>query len=343
MARGAADCMTPLKSQYIVMKHVSILIPQGECSVTTIEGTYQMLLRVNGYLEESGEEPMFTVQLVGERPEVRMKEGRFRICPDVMAADVPCTDLIFIPSVHGDKTHINRENQALLDWVVVQHKQGAAVASLCIGAFLLAGTGLLNGRNCTTHWEMAGEFRAMFPDVNLVEDKIITDENNIYTSGGAYSWLNLIVYLIEKYCGRAIAVNCAKGFQVDFQRTSQSPFIIFSGQKDHEDEIIRAAQDYIEKNCHARISVEELADRLILGRRNLERRFKKATGNTVMEYIQRVKMEAVKKSLETSRIGVNEVMDRVGYTDPKAFRTIFKKVTGLSPLQYRNRYNREYV
>jgi len=324
-------------------KHVSILIPEGECSITNIEGTYQILLRVNDWLVEAGEEPMFTVQLVGQCAEVRMKEGRFRICPDVMMSDVRRTDLIIIPSVHGDKPRILSENRPLLDWVTDQYKQGAAVAALCIGAFLLAGTGLLDGRSCTTHWDFAHAFREMYPDVNLVEDKIITDENNIYTSGGAYSWLNLILYLVEKYCGREMAVTCSKGFQIDYQRMSQSPFIIFSGQKDHEDEAVRAAQDYIEKNCHCKITVEELAERLILGRRNLERRFKKATGNTVMEYIQRVKMETVKKSLETSRVGVNEVMDRVGYTDPKAFRMTFKKVTGLSPLQYRNRYNREFA
>jgi transcriptional regulator GlxA family with amidase domain len=325
------------------MKHVSILVPDGECSISTIEGTYQILLRVNDWLVEAGEEPMFDVQLVGQSDEVRMKEGRFRICPDICFSDVRVTDLIIIPSVHGNKMRINEENRLLLEWVADQYRQGAAVASLCIGAFLLAATGLLNGRSCTTHWDFAHDFRAMYPDVNLVEDKIITDENNIYTSGGAYSWLNLIVYLVEKYCGREMAVTCSKGFQVDYQRVSQSPFIIFSGQKDHEDEAVRTAQDYIEKNCHCKITVDELAERLILGRRNLERRFKKATGNTVMEYIQRVKMEAVKKSLETSRLGVNEVMDRVGYTDPKAFRMTFKKVTGLSPLQYRNRYNREYV
>jgi len=325
------------------MKHVSILVPDGECSITTIEGTYQILLRVNDWLIEAEEEPMFDVQLVGQSTEVQMKDGRFRIHPDVCFTDVPRTGLILIPSVHGDKVRINEVNRPLLDWVTDQYRQGAAVASMCIGAFLLAGTGLLNGRSCTTHWDFAHEFREMYPEVNLVEDKIITDENNIYTSGGAYSWLNLILYLVEKYCGREIAVTCSKGFQVDFQRASQSPFIIFSGQKDHEDKAVQAAQDYIEKNCHCKITVDELAERLILGRRNLERRFKKATGNTVMEYIQRVKMEAVKKSLETSRLGVNEVMDRVGYTDPKAFRMTFKKVTGLSPLQYRNRYNREYV
>jgi transcriptional regulator GlxA family with amidase domain len=148
---------------------------------------------------------------------------------------------------------------------------------------------------------------------------------------------------VEKFAGRDIAVTCSKGFQIDFQRSSQSPFIIFSGQKDHEDHVIRTAQEYIEKNIHSKTSVDDLASMLALGRRNLERRFKKATGNSVMEYIQRVKMEAVKKSLETSRLGVNEAMDKVGYSDPKAFRVIFKKVTGLSPLQYRNRYNRAFA
>jgi len=325
------------------MKHVSILVPDGECSITTIEGTYQILLRVNDWLEEAGRPPLFNVQVVGLHRETRMKNGLFCINPDVVIQEVDRTDLILIPSVHGDKAKILEENAPMLTWITRQYRAGAAVASMCIGAFILAGTGLLDGKCCTTHWEFTGEFQRMFPAVRLVEDKIITDENNIYTSGGAYSWLNLILYLVEKYAGREIAVLCAKGFQIDYQRDSQSPFIIFSGQKGHEDVAIRTAQDFIEKNFHSKITVDELASMLALGRRNFERRFKKATGNSIMEYIQRVKMEAVKKSLETSRLGVNEAMDRVGYSDPKAFREIFKKVTGLSPMQYRNRYNREFV
>ena len=325
------------------MKHVSILVPEGECSVTNIEGTYQILSRVNDYLADLGQPPVFTINLVGIHHEIRMKRGLFTVCPDILIHDLTHTDLILIPSVHGDKRKILADNKDLLAWIVQQYHGGAAVASLCIGTFLLAGTGLLDDRICTTHWDLAGEFREMFPTARLATDKIITDDNNIYTSGGAYSWLNLIVYLVEKYAGREIAVRCAKGFQIDIQRNSQSPFIIFSGQKDHKDIAISTAQEFIEKNIHARITVGQIATMLSLGRRNLERRFKHATGNTVMEYIQRVKMEVVKKSLETSRLGVNEAMDKVGYSDPKAFRIIFKKVTGLSPLQYRNRYNREFV
>jgi len=325
------------------MIHVSILVPEGDCSLANLEGTQQILLRVNGYLHDAGRDALFDVHLVGHLKEVSMKNGLFRVCPDQLIHEIGHTDLIIVPSVHGDKQKIVADNRPLLSWIVGQYEKGAAVASLCIGAFLLAGTGLLDGRSCTTHWEMAEDFRKMYPAVHLVEEKIITDNDNIYTSGGAYSWLNLILYLVEKYAGREIAVTCSKGFQIDYQRSTQSPFIIFSGQKEHEDLPIKKAQEYIEKNIDSRVTVDGLASMLALSRRNLERRFKKATGNTVMEYVQRVKMEAVKKSLESSRLGVNEAMDKVGYSDPKAFRMIFKKVTGLSPVQYRNRYNREYV
>jgi transcriptional regulator GlxA family with amidase domain len=177
--------------------------------------------------------------------------------------------------------------------------------------------------------------------VELVEDKLITDEHGIYSSGGAFSYLNLVLYLIEKYAGRDIAIICSKVFQIDIERVSQSAFVIFNGQKEHGDEPIKKAQTYIEDNYQEKITVDQLADMLALGRRNLERRFKKATANSVVEYIQRVKMEVAKNSLESSRENVTEVMYNVGYTDPKAFRATFKRITGLSPNEYRSKYNRE--
>ncbi|HYG02221.1 MAG TPA: helix-turn-helix domain-containing protein, partial [Chryseosolibacter sp.] len=169
------------------------------------------------------------------------------------------------------------------------------------------------------------------------------DEHGIYTSGGAYSYLTLVLYLIEKYCGRAAAIFCAKIFAIDIDRESQSPFMMFSGQKEHEDESIKKAQEFIESNFQEKITVDDLADRVALSRRNLERRFKKATSNTVIEYIQRVKIEAAKMSLESTQENVNEVMYKVGYTDTKAFRNTFKKITGLSPVQYRTKYNAQVL
>jgi transcriptional regulator GlxA family with amidase domain len=183
-------------------------------------------------------------------------------------------------------------------------------------------------------------FKEMFPDVHLVSEKIITDEDGIYSSGGANSFWNLLLYLLEKYTDREMAILFSKYYAIEIDRFSQSPFIMFQGQKDHADDVIKKAQNFIEHNFQERITVEQLASMLALGRRNLERRFKKATSNSIIEYMQRVKIEAAKKSLETSSENVNEVMYRVGYTDSKAFRNTFKRYTGLSPIQYRSKYNR---
>src|SRR5665811_978347 len=171
-------------------------------------------------------------------------------------------------------------NAPFIPWIVQQYNNGAEVASLCIASFFLAATGLLDGKQCATHWSAANNFRAMFPDVRLVDDKIMTEEDGIYTSGGAYSFLNLLVYIIEKYAGRELAILTAKAFMIDIDRISQSPFIMFQGQKTHDDEPIRKAQEFIEKNFDDKITVDQLAGMLALGRRNMERRFKKATSNT---------------------------------------------------------------
>jgi transcriptional regulator GlxA family with amidase domain len=213
-----------------------------------------------------------------------------------------------------------KANRLLIEWIAKQYKNGAEIASICTGAFLLAATGLLDGKSCSTHWTAADNFRTMFPKVNLKADKLITDEYGIYTNGGAYSFLNLIIYLVEKYFDRQTAIFCAKVFQIEIDRNSQSAFTIFTGQKLHGDEIVKKAQAYIESNLQERISFEHLSSEFAVGRRNFDRRFIKATGNTPVEYSQRVKIESAKKALETSRKTINEVMYEVGYSDVKAFR-----------------------
>ncbi|MBA2249201.1 MAG: helix-turn-helix domain-containing protein [Chitinophagaceae bacterium] len=323
------------------MKHISILIPRGHTSVVNIEGSHQIFNEVNSIRKNQGLSPLFKVQLVGICKDTSQRNGLFTIDPDVMIDDVKKTDLIIIPAIHGAGNTMMEQNQKFVPWIINQYKGGAEVASLCIASFFLAGTGLLNGKQCATHWTAANDFRAIFPEVNLVDDRIITEDDGIYTSGGAYSFLNLLVYIIEKYAGRDIAVMISKLFMIDIDRVSQSPFIIFKGQKTHDDEPVKKAQEYIENNYEEKITIDQLASMFAVGRRNMERRFKKATANTVTEYIQRVKIEAAKKNLESGRKNVNEVMYEVGYSDTKAFRTIFKRITGLSPVNYRNKYNRE--
>lgn len=324
------------------MKHISILVPE-EAVLAAVSDPRYMFTAVNDFLKKAGKDPLFKVELVGLSKEVLLNQGTFSVHTDVLLKDVKKTDLIFVPAISGDLQVALEKNKDLVPWIVKQHALGAEVASLCIGAFLLASTGLLNGKKCSTHWIYANEFRNMFPEIILVDDKIITEEEGLYSSGGANSYWNLLVYLVEKYAGREMAILTSKFFAIEIDRKSQSPFIMFNGQKKHEDEPIRKAQEFIESNVTERISVEELAIKFAIGRRHFERRFKKATNNTPVEYIQRVKIEAAKKHLENSRKNVNEVMYEVGYSDTKAFRTVFKKITGLSPIDYKNKYNKGAV
>lgn len=324
------------------MKHISILVPEGAI-LGSLEGSRQLFTQVNEFCRAKGEPAMFQVQLVGLSEEVSLSGGLFTVNTDRVIGAVDSTDLIIIPALDGDIREAVEKNRAFIPWIIDQYASGAEVASLCLGAFLLASTGLLKGKKCATHWMATNDFRKLFPDVNLVTEKIITDEHRIYSSGGAFSYLNLILYLIEKYAGRDIAILSAKVFAIEIERDNQLSFTVFQGQKSHEDEPIKKAQEYIEQNYQDKITIDQLASMLALGRRNLERRFKKATANTVVEYVQRVKVEAAKISFESSRDNVNEVMYTVGYTDTKAFRTTFKRITGLSPMEYRNKYNREVV
>ena len=328
------------------MKHISILVPVGEAVLSSIIGPYKVFNAINQYLVRSGlqTQQIFDVELVGLNKETLLYDGIFSIRPNKTINEVKKTDLIIIGTINGDFKKEIEANYDFVPWILEHRiKNNTEIASLCVSAFILAETGLLDGKMCTTHWSACELFKEMYPKVNLLTDKIITDQDGVYTSGGAYSFLNLVLYLVEKYSGREAALWCSKMFEIEFNRESQSQFTIFRGQKEHDDKPIKDAQQYIENNFGEKISVEDLATMFALSRRNFVRRFKKATSNAPLEYIQRVKVEAAKKSLETSQNNVSEVMYSVGYNDNKAFRSTFRKYTGLSPKEYRNRYNRENI
>ena len=322
------------------MKNICILIPQDAVPAAIVDPRY-MFSAINQFLADAGKEPAFNIQLAGLTPQVLLNNGAFSVNTDVNYRDAAKPDLIIIPALSGSMKATIELNKEYLPWIAEQYRSGSEVASLCIGAFLLAATGLLDGKECSTHWLFANEFRQMFPNVKLTDGSIITEADGLYSSGGASSYWNLLLWLIEKYTDRELAVKAAKFFAIDIDRKSQSPFIMFNGQKKHEDKPIKDAQEYIEQNVTDKISVEDLADRFAIGSRQFNRRFKKATNNTPAEYIQRVKIEAAKKQLENTRKNINEVMYVVGYTDVKSFRSVFKKLTGLSPNDYKYKYNKE--
>lgn len=325
------------------MKHVTIIVPDGENNISSITGAYKILTRANDYWKQQHGKEQFTIMLAGLSRKVDFHGGLFTVTPHTTIDTITKTSLIIIPSLNHNYHKAVRQNQAVIDWIEKQYKNGAEVASICTGAFLLASSGLLEGKQCSTHWAVAEDFKAMFPDIDLQTDKLITDENGIYTNGGAYSFLNFMLYLVEKYFDRPTAIYCSKVFQIEMDRQTQSAFAIFSGQKKHGDEMIIKAQSYIEKNLQEKISIEQLSARFSVGRRNFDRRFIRATGNTPVEYSQRVKIESAKKAFENSRKTIHEVMYEVGYSDIKAFREVFRKITGMSPMEYRNRYNKHVM
>lgn len=330
------------------MKHLTIIVPDGENNLSSIVGAYKIFTRANEYWKKSGSNPgarkeVFKIQLAGSSKKVDFYEGLFSVKPHTTLSSITKTNLIIIPSLNHNYQKALKGNKSLVTWIAEQYKEGAEVASICTGAFLLASSGLLDGKSCSTHWSAAEDFRKMFPNVNLQTDELITDENGIYTNGGAYSFLNLMLYLVEKYYDRQTAIFCSKVFQIEMDRKSQSSFTIFTGQKVHGDELVKKAQTYIENHLHEKISIEQLSSKFSVGRRSFDRRFIKATGNTPIEYTQRVKIESAKKAFETSRKTISEVMYAVGYVDVKAFREVFRKITGMSPLEYKGKYNKEMV
>lgn len=326
------------------MKHITIIAPNEQTNLGTvacIAGAYEIFIRANEYFMETQGRDLFKIEIAGIVPKTELAGGLFSVKTHVHISEIGKTNLIILPSLGGNFEKAQEGNVDIVAWIAKHYKEGAEIATMCSGAFMLASSGLLDGKNCSTHWNYANKFRTLFPNVNLQTDELITDENGIYTNGGAYSFLNLVIYLVEKYFDRQTAIYCSKVFQIEMDRQSQSPFIIFKGQKLHGDEMIKEAQEYIETQLTEKISVGSLSSKFAMGRRNFDRRFIKATGNTPIEYAQRVKVESAKKSFETTRKTINEVMYDVGYSDLKAFREVFRRFTGISPLVYRSKYNKE--
>ncbi len=321
------------------MKQVSVYVPE-HAVIEAITPAYRTFTTANEFLKQAGKKPIFKVEYVGLKKTIYANDGEYAIKIDRLLKDVSTTDLLILPALYGDIDKAIVANNKAFSWIQQMYTKGSEVASLCIGAFLLAETGLVNGKKLSTHWAYYDLFRNKYPEVEIADGSVITDEGRLYSSGGANSLWNLLLYLLEKYTDRNTAILVAKYFAIDIDRNSQAAFTIFTGQKDHHDREILLAQNFIEKNYSEKISVDTLADNTAISRRSFERRFKLATNNTPIEYIQRVRIEAAKRSFEASRKNVSEIMYDVGYTDTKAFREVFKKVTGLTPIEYRNKYSR---
>ena len=321
------------------MKKISLLVHEDVYS-SSVASVIDLFAGANWALEQLGKLPAFKLELVSEK----VKNIQLNVPAQFMCyatiEEVIQTDLIIITGFIGSTKAILKKNTAIVNWLKEMNNSGTEVASMCVGSFFLAEAGLLNGKVATSHWASADEMQLQYPLIKVKSDMIITDQGGIYTCGGGFSSIKLVLYLIEKFCGREVALWIGKRFSIDMDQLGQAHFTVFTGQHQHNDKVILKSQAYIEQNYSTDISIDEVSVLSNTGRRNFIRRFKAATNNTPIEYLQRVRIEAAKKALEDNDWQLDEVMNATGYKDIKTFRMVFKRVTGLSPNDYRKKYSR---
>jgi transcriptional regulator GlxA family with amidase domain len=267
-------------------------------------------------------------------------EGPLTIQPGASLADVRKTDLIFIPSTGMNFDSMVRRNQRLLPWLRRKHARGAAVASVCAGVGLVAAAGLLDGKRATTHWALADRFRREYPRVRWMPEQLVTEDGDVFCGGGMHAAMDLSLYLVEKFCGHETAVQCARALLIDTPRSSQSDFAVVPLRTRHQDEDVARAQDWIHENFRKEFHIEELAARMGMSPRNFARRFRHATGDPPLVYLQRLRIATARRLLESNGRTVQEVGTAVGYEDVAFFRDLFRRHTGVTPQAYRERFGR---
>jgi transcriptional regulator GlxA family with amidase domain len=316
---------------------VAILVLE-RCTPLTSIGSLEILAKSAALHDRPDGAPFFSLSLVSVRPgPVETAAGYPVYCHATIDESLE-PDLVIVPALDGDVLGQLERNRPAVDWVRRMYSAGADVVSLCTGAFVLAEAGLLDGRTATTHWAAESLFRSRYPRVDLQPARIIVDGGRICTGGGATSFLTVMVYLVEKYCGAETARLAARMFLIDLNKEPQTAYAIFAPQKGHGDQQILRAQILAEGHTGSPLTVQALADAAGISRRHFVRRFKEATGNTPQEYLQRVRVEAAKRELERSTIPFARIAESMGYEDLGSFRRLFARVTGVSPSEYRRRY-----
>ena len=265
-------------------------------------------------------------------------DGPIRIQPAAGIKDIRRTELIFIPTSGLSLEDAVERNAAVVPWLQRWHKRGAAIASVCSGVGLVAATGLLDGRRATTHWGLAERFREKYPEVRWMPELMVTEDHGLYCGGGVHAALDLSLYLVEKFCGHEVAMQSAKAMLIETPRAWQAGFGIVPLKTEHKDDAISTAQEWLHENFHRDFPLDAPARRVAMSLRNFVRRFKQATGDSPLIYLQKLRIAAAKRLLENDRRSVQEISDAVGYQDVAFFRELFQRHTGVSPSAYRERF-----
>lgn len=283
-------------------------------------------------------ESLFEMQILSPDGKAFCVNGGFQITPDGSFMDVKQTDLVIIPAFLPNVELLRENAKDLLDWITTRYEQGVSIAALCTGTFVLAETGLLDGRLATTNWIFARLFRRRYPKVLLKPERILTQDKGLICSGAVSAFYNLGLHLIETFGSSELASQCSKALLVDSSRVSQASYAIFNVYKGHGDDGILKAQQWMETHLTENMSMENLAGQVGISPRHFIRRFKKATGESPLNFLQQMRIETAKKILETRPDTVDAITQSIGYENSSTFRKLFKKYTGLSPREYRNKF-----
>lgn len=327
------------------MKHISIIVYE-DALLSAVSTTVALLTSANEAAVRKGQPVPFQIELVG----VHLRNVQLSLpvqfqCSKTISDDFD-TDTIIVPPMSTEPQEISAmlsRNSQLLTWIKEKYQEKAQIISLCTGAYFVAECGLLDGMPATSHWGAIEDLQKRYPLIDFKSDHVVTHSKAIITGGGGFSALNALLYFIENNCGKEIAVELSKYYALDYGRTSQSIFTIFSGQRLHNDDEIHIAQSFIEKKFKGDISIDQIARQVNMSKRNFIRRFKSATSLNPIDFIHRVKVEAAKKAFEAGEMNIAAVTYSVGYNDLKTFRMVFKKITGSTPIEYRNKYKTRTV
>ncbi len=313
-----------------------------KCSLWSLLGSYEMFQKTcriaQIYSDKYQVKQTCNLLIVSSTHEKRIQGsyGNF-FDTDTTIYEIKRPDIIIIPGFDRDVDAILSDVE-MIKKIREFYIEGTDMATVCTGSFILAATGLLDNKTATTHWVYSQEFTDRFPKTELVIDRMMIDHDRICMSGGASSFQNLMIYLIEKYISKELAIYMSKLLLIDTDRFLQSPYSIFNGQKTHGDESVLFAQQAIEKQIDEFIPLDKLARITNMSKRNFLRRFKQATGDTPFVYMQRTKIEAAKSMMEDSHNHLLDIALKTGYNDFSSFRKSFKKYTGIPPHEYRKKY-----
>jgi transcriptional regulator GlxA family with amidase domain len=321
------------------------LVAFPDAVVSTLTGIYDVLnaFRILAGVDPSvPETPPFEVAIVGlERGPVGLASG---MSVEVQRAirEISSTDIVIVPSIllGGQGWRVGRY-PALVDWASSMHARGALLCSACSGIFLLAETGLFDGRESTVHWGYAPQFRKAYPNVPLLPERVLVvagEREQLITSGASMTWHDLVLYLIARHVGATAAQAVARFFALQWHHDGLAPYIVFQGSIEHGDGVIADAQGWLAAHFSVASPVEEMIRRAGVAERTFKRRFKVATGFAPIDYVQRLRVEDAKRRLERTDAPIDEISWRVGYEDPAFFRRLFRRTTGLSPGAYRRRF-----